>query len=757
MDSVSRRQRIAVAVTLILVMLATPVFAFRDAGAADDAYTFSGKGWGHGVGMSQWGAFSRAEAGQSSQQILAAYYPGTRLETSTMPGDIRVLLSTTNSVTFTPTGQLTILDHDVPISVAPPGSSVRVAVSGSRTYSITVNGANVCPGPCSSNHLHLRFSQGQPVKVSSTGFSYKWGELSVRWTASGQLWTIIDGLTMQQYLYGLAEVPPEWPNAALDAQAIAGRSFAMATIERRRNSSSWTSPFDLYSSVQDQAYAGTNQEVARWKSAVDRTIQRIVTYDGEVIEAFYSASHGGHSEDSGYVFANSFSYLPAKPDPFDTIDDPNATWTRTYSTADLSRWLGRYGDTSVGTVTGFSISGNIGKSGRLDKANITITGTKGTRTVTGSRFMAVVNDGIRVDGGGYDRRLLSTWFSIQGAAVAPPGGGGGGGTPVNQPVASPTPAPTPVPDSVPSRGWFDRAGRAGTDIAVAGWALDPDTPNVPVQVEIFVDGVFRTAVTASSNRPDVAEAFGTGGRHGFSTRVAVPPGTHTVCVEAKSSGRTSPDTSLGCKTVAFTDAPPVGWLDRALPGSGGVNLAGWAADGDDPGASVRIRVWVNGALAAETTAASNRPDVDAATGLGANHGFSLFAPTGPGTNSVCVYARNIGTSAGDTLLGCRTVDTSGSAPTGWVDRATDVANGVRIDGWALDADTPGTPVVVDFSVDGRLVGNTTARSSRPDVGAALGLGSNHGFSFVVPDGSEACVSARDTESGTSRRIGCIRL
>ena len=219
---------------------------------------------------------------------------------------------------------------------------------------------------------------------------------------------------MEDYLRGIAESPMNWGLSVHKAQAIAARSYASATLRERRASATWTRPFDLYSTVWDQAYVGDTREkhadAATWLRAVEETVGQVLHHGGAPIRAFYSASNGGHTERSGYVFSADLPYLPSKPDPFDDQPiNPYASWTRSYSVADLNRWLNDHTDTAVGQLISMETVGGIGGSGRLDKAQIRITGTSRSVTVSGNRLQARINTAARESG---QNQLLSTLFSF---------------------------------------------------------------------------------------------------------------------------------------------------------------------------------------------------------------------------------------------------------------------------------------------------------------------------------------------------------
>ena len=328
---------------------------------------------------------------------------------------IRVHLSTTTGTRLTPQGANRItVDGQGDIQV-PAGSSVTVARHVGHWH-FTVNGADVCGSGCVGHTAQLHFATGTSVAVSNTGRSYSHGRINLVPSGGdpGNFYVILDSLSMEKYLRGIAETPMNWPLAIHEAQAIAARSYATATLRERRASSSWTRPFDLYSTVWDQAFVGDTREkhadAATWLQAVENTAGKVLFHGGAPIRAFYSASNGGHTERSGYVFSADLPYLPAKPDPFDTqSSNPYASWSRSYTVAEFNRWLNDHPDTAVGQLISMEVISNVGDSGRLDKARIQITGTSRTITVTGSRLQSRVNTAAGESGRG---QLLSTLFNF---------------------------------------------------------------------------------------------------------------------------------------------------------------------------------------------------------------------------------------------------------------------------------------------------------------------------------------------------------
>jgi len=210
---------------------------------------------------------------------------------------------------------------------------------------------------------------------------------------------------------------------------------------------------------------------------------------------------------------------------------------------------------------------------------------------------------------------------------------------------------TPAPEGHCPVGSLDVVVDDGAGTAVRGWALDRDVPGA-IDVHLYADGAFAGVVRADGYRPDVAAVVGTSPDHGFSARLALGPGPHRVCAYGINDRPGAVNRLLGCQGATVEDAGPVGSLDVATREGDRVLVAGWAADPDQAG-PVDVHVYVDGAGAAVLGAALARPDVAAATGLGADRGFLARIPVAPGGHQVCAYA--IGDRPGtNALLGCRT-------------------------------------------------------------------------------------------------------
>jgi SpoIID/LytB domain protein len=181
-------------------------------------------------------------------------------------------------------------------------------------------------------------------------------------------------------VYGIGEVPSSWPMQAMESQAVAARSYALAhAIGSQHRSDHGACNCALYPSTVDQVYAGWDKEAqgAGWVRAVRNTAGQVVLYKGNVITAVYSSSSGGYSEANEYSwFTSPVPYLRSVCDPGDyTSANPNRTWSAKLTGAQIGYRLSRYGY-SVGTVTGFDSAERSPNSGRI--VYITAHGTGGS-------------------------------------------------------------------------------------------------------------------------------------------------------------------------------------------------------------------------------------------------------------------------------------------------------------------------------------------------------------------------------------------
>ena len=711
------RTRAATAALLATLLLAGGFAGAHEAltarpAAADTIFTFEGGGFGHAVGMSQWGAKGRADAGQSAATIIGAYYPGTQL-TEVAQSGVRVHLADASSTTIAFTGATTITSNGGALASIIAGETVEIKAVGAAFQLQVIAPTVKAAVAIAANDTVVVPLNGAPARLSATGNRYNNGRLIVRFPATGSLQIINDSLTMQQYLYGLAEVSSSWPIEALKSQALAARTFAFRRVQSPR-----TANYDILSTTSDQVYVGYEKQAGasgdRWVAAVDGTDQQIITYDGAPIEALYSSSNGGYSEDSEYAFVTKLPYLRANPDPFDnSAGNTTFRWTRSYSGTELGEYMKAYSSVDIGIATSYEVGGEISRVGRVDRATIKLIGTKGTQTVFGWQFRNMINRA----GAPWNRQLPSTLLFLR-------------------PIGS-----------------FDSVGITPGFVNVSGWALYQGSA-APAFAHVYVNDRFAGSATATEPRPDVAASVpGAAGGAGYTVSVPVDRAVNTICVYAVAPTGSTGSALLGCRTVTV-DTQPFGSFDAAIATPGGVRVSGWAMDPNNAG-SRDVHVYINGAIAGSIRAGNAREDVAAVfPSYGPAHGFDATFAVDQTINNVCTYAINVG--PGDhQLLGCRRV-VNNVQPFGSIDVAVGTPDGVVISGWAIDADTS-DPIDVHVYVDGAGIA-LTANGSRPDLAAVFpGYGGAHGYAATVaasPGAHTVCAYAINVRGGANQQIGC---
>jgi stage II sporulation protein D len=297
------------------------------AAGASVTWVVKGHGFGHGVGMSQYGAYGYAVHGKGYRFILAHYYTGTSIGQVTNTRIVRVLLD--------------ISSADVGFSGAT--SACGKALEPGHTYEAHRDGASVklrsaAGKPLADCGRKLRAAGAGRVTIERLG-AYR-GALEVVPTDSdaGSL-NVIDALPVDQYVKGVVpnESPSSWPQGALRAQAIAARSFALSVNVGGNG-------FGLYDDTRSQVYEGLDSETASTNTAADATRGQVVTYGGEIAETYFSACSGGHTESVQNIFFGSpIPYLVGVPDPYDYYC-PLHNWTLRFSGPEISAKLGAYLD-----------------------------------------------------------------------------------------------------------------------------------------------------------------------------------------------------------------------------------------------------------------------------------------------------------------------------------------------------------------------------------------------------------------------------
>lgn len=288
---------------------------------------------------------------------------------------------------------------------------------------------------------------------------------------------------------------------------------------------------------------------------------------------------------------------------------------------------------------------------------------------------------------------------------------------------------------VAPKGSLDSAVASGSGVRVQGWTFDPDQPASALSVTVLLDGVaVRTAAT-STTRADVNHAYRIGGAHGYDLTVAAKPGRHTVAVKANGTAGGPGAVQLGSRsvTIAAPAVRPVGRIDSvtSVPG-GNLRIRGWAFDGDQPGTSIQVAVYLDGVGLRWYPTTVLRTDVNRAYHLTGNHGFDITVKAAAGSHKVDVYGINVGGGQGNPLIGSARGTVIGTLPRGRIDAVTVASGSVTLSGWAYDPDAPATAISVAVYRDGVGLHWYTTGVPRPDVNSALGITGTHGFRITIP-------------------------
>lgn len=374
------------------------------------SFTINGAGWGHGVGMSQYGARAIAVAGKQDYQILEHYYSGAKADWSTRyaASDIRVQLRKAGTARISVAGaamQLRDLGGDYKqTTVAGPGSTLDLKLaSGKLSYVITPKGGKPAKAVTLKGKLEILWEGTRGWASTNTSMmtldganaetgkpvTYKHGKIEVG-VLDKQVNVVGIMRLNDEYLYGLAEMPSSWEPAALQAQAIAGRTYAMRNMAASTTKQSGCD-CNVYDEVKSQKYTGWNKEndaagmksEGAWKAAVDATVKRnaaktpasarVVTYDDgrRLAETLYSSSSGGHTRDSGAVWGGvTASYLKGVKDPWSVdkrSNNPNRSWTDSLTQAEARKLfalpsvatiaIARSKDLTISAATATSVDG----------------------------------------------------------------------------------------------------------------------------------------------------------------------------------------------------------------------------------------------------------------------------------------------------------------------------------------------------------------------------------------------------------------
>jgi stage II sporulation protein D len=370
--------------TLLLTAVIALVAAAAPAVDAAVRHVIRGAGFGHGIGMSQYGAYGFALEGASYQRILTHYYKGTELDTAPSR-PVRVLLQPNDPYIrvrgATSVGGRRLNRNRIYVARESRGAILVTTSSGKRVARVG-NGAQF-RGP---EALRL---MGPALNYITDGL-YR-GAIEVRIEGSGA--TAINELDIDTYVRGVVagEMPSSWPLEALKAQAVTARTYALATRKT-------TGLFDQYPDTRSQVYRGVTGESVRSDAAVEQTAGRILTYQDIPAVTYYFSTSGGHTENVEFSFVGSLAkpWLVGVPDPYDG-QSPYHRWTVDATASRLDRALGAPGRFKQVKVL------DRGVSPRVVRARVI--GTRGSTVLTGPQIRARLG-------------LRDTWFTFVRVASA---------------------------------------------------------------------------------------------------------------------------------------------------------------------------------------------------------------------------------------------------------------------------------------------------------------------------------------------------
>src|SRR5437588_597977 len=349
--------------------------------AGTPTFVVSGHGWGHGVGLAQWGSYGYAQQGLTYDEILAHYYPGTTLGSAEV-SRVRIALAQGRS-------RLTV-GSEAPFILRDGLGRLRHLAAGEQTF---------------GSGLRLRTIEGQRPQQFPAPLVFIPGTGNLRLGGSpyrGQLQVSVAGGTLravnnvgiEAYLFGVvpSEMPHTWLPEALKAQAVAARSYALAV----RKTGSW---FDLYPDTRSQVYRGVAGEWPVSTQAVQDTAGQVVMYGGHVATTYFFSSSGGRTAAANEAWPNSPSipYLVSVDDPYDTISPYHQWGPFMVSPRRLGRILGARGRL-LDVRTAASPSGRV--------RTVTAVTAQGESNAAGSDVRSALG-------------LRSTWFRIGVLSLAP--------------------------------------------------------------------------------------------------------------------------------------------------------------------------------------------------------------------------------------------------------------------------------------------------------------------------------------------------
>lgn len=525
-------------VLLAAACLLLPIAPPAQADGVPATFTVAGAGWGHGVGLSQYGAYGQALEGRDATTIVQHYFPGTTV--APIQDDMDAKVGLLHQVA---SAQLRSERLD------PSGGAVEVTIGGtvvaggpSDTFAFSVVGASIAVRKVtggqgvdlgSAGTVTVRWAgtrvpgsaAGGPTLVNvigpggsfaTGGHRYRYGTIDVMavQTSGGMKMNVVNNVRVHdEYLYGVAEVSSSWPDAALQAQVIAARSYALAKMNQGVRKACNCHVDDGGGPYRDQTFAGWSKQSGaggdRWTAAVNATLPNgtqglAAQYNGAPISAFYTSSTGGATQNVKDVWGGDLPYAVSVDDHWSlNAPNPNRSWTVVVSQAAAA---GAFG---VPAVAKLSVTERVASG-----AAKTVTATLpdgGQRSITAPAFTSAF---------GMKSRYLT---AIDGDPGAPSPGAPVAATPAATPAPTPaaTPVATPTPvvtGSVTMRIGPTKKPVEGSSLKFSG-QVTPKTKGITIERQMLVNGQWVVKAKAKTKKQ---------GTYSFTIKKAVPAGANYV-------------------------------------------------------------------------------------------------------------------------------------------------------------------------------------------------------------------------------------
>ena len=365
--------------SIVLSFFPTSIF-INPAQGVPNEWIIVGSGWGHGVGLSQYGALGQALDGKSWQDILAHYYPGTNLSDSPSDKQITVGLNQDKTAVFV---RLDKLSEDAQLEVSIDGNAVATLGSGTVIRIESNSNAIVSSGGAdgraeargSGKKVSFRISTGSGLintnsgspdtnagsSLATPGHRYKYGILNVVYGGDNDgrpdLYTSISMRLADEYLLGIGEMSSTWNKAALVAQVVASRSYGLGKLNSGLRGNCGC---HIYNNATDQVYVGYSKESDAWRDAVNSAMTSsnqpaVLTYGGKAVTAYFASSTGGRTMSTMDAWGGNISWSQSVDDNWSiNARNPNARWGVRLSQTSMAAALGLSNVQSIEVVERYS-------------------------------------------------------------------------------------------------------------------------------------------------------------------------------------------------------------------------------------------------------------------------------------------------------------------------------------------------------------------------------------------------------------------